>query len=128
MRGFRAVVVASLSLLMAIACMGSGENQCLNPVPELPSCRNASEPGPAGGAPGNAAGGTKNGNSFAGSAQTASGGSAIHIGDDAGPPVPSQGAAGQSGDFAGAGGDSAFEPGVIAGAGGAAGAAGSDAP
>jgi hypothetical protein len=123
--GFRALVVASLSLLMAIACVG-GENQCLNPQPDLPSCRNGNLPGGSmGGSTSSAAGGNNNGNAFAGSPAMTAGGSGLNVGDDAGPPKPNEGAAGESGAFAGAGGDSSGEPvGHSAGAGGAAGAAG----
>lgn len=126
--GFRTVVVASLSLLLAMACVGGGENQCLNPQPDLPSCRNSGGPGSKGGATGTTAGGSNNGNSFAGSSSVGVAGSGTNLGNDAGQPMPPESAAGSSGDFGGQGGDSAIEPGALAGAGGAAGAAGSDGP
>jgi hypothetical protein len=117
--GSRALVVGLPSLLLAIACL-SGENQCLNPQPDLPSCRGTdSNPGSFGGkssfagAPGTNTPTPAGGASSSGSA----GRSSIDDGNS-----PNEGAAGSSsGDAGGAGGDSAFEPIVDGGAGGAAG-------
>jgi len=127
--GFRSVVVVSASLFLAIACLG-GENQCLNPQPDLPSCRGNDSAGHFGGALAIAgAPGSNIGNpSSGGSSPTGGSGSGSVIVDQDGGP-PNEGAAGSDGDLAGAGGDSAMsEPPINGGAGGAGGAAGSDNP
>jgi len=114
--GLRGLVVCLLSPFVAMACLG-GENQCLNPQPECPG---AALPGiPFGGTFG-AAAGSGNGNegpSYGGSSATGAGGRGSHVN----PPTDDAGA---SGDFAGAGGDTAVIPGADGGTGGAAGASG----
>jgi len=113
------VVVSALSLFAAIACLGSPD-QCLNPQPDLPSCR--ATDAPAGGRTG-AAGAA---NPSLGGAPGAGGSGSPIVDNDSGLP---NGAAGSSSEYAGAGGDSAGEPGGdasagAAGEGAAAGAAG----
>jgi len=118
--GSRALIVGLPSLLLAIACL-SGENQCLNPHPDLPSCRGTdNNPGSFGGKSSVAgAPGTNTGNPSSGG--TSASGSAGRASTGGGN-EPNEGAAGSSSDDAGgAGGDSALEPGVDGGAGGAAG-------
>ena len=119
--GFRAVFAASISLLTAIACMG-GENQCLNPHPELPSCRSNEAPGSYGGTLGAAAGASSgNGGPSAGAGlpPMGSGGRSASGDVDAGPPTP--GEAGAS-DLGGAAGDSAIGGAGTGGEGGEGGA------
>ena len=126
--GSRVLVVILPSLFMAIACM-SGENQCLNPQPDLPSCgprnvaaNNGGSSASAAAGSGTTTGATQNPSS------TGSGGSGINLGvePDAGTPTPND-AAGSSGDDLeeGAGGRSAG--GTADNDAGAGGAAGSDA-
>src|SRR6187549_4145042 len=96
---FRATFVTLLSLFVAIACVGGGD-QCLNPQPDLPSCRNgASSPGNSAGSssvPGPAAGGANGAPSAAaGSTSVGMGGSDPNVDIDAGED------AGNKGDAAG---------------------------
>jgi hypothetical protein len=120
--GFRGVAFSSLSLFVAIACVG-GENQCLNPQPDLPSCGSQARPSASGGASnGSAAGpGADDGNPSGGSHSMASGGSGLSL--DPGVPAPEGGSSGS--DYAGAGGDAAGP--IVGGEGGAGGEAGGSA-
>jgi len=112
---FRTWVVALLSLSLAIACVG-GDNQCLNPQPDLPSCNAKGAPG-GGGSPSVAGAGTIDvpsaGGRFAAAGAFGSGGSATNGDGSAG--APPEAAAGSS-DSAGVGGEGPIEP--DAGAGG----------
>jgi len=122
--GFRALTVVSVSLLMAVACIG-GENQCLNPQPDLPACNANGRPSNTGGSLSSGVGGSRNDN---GNGQS-SGSPAIVVGGSNNPGIdpdlPAPGAAGDSG-LGGAGGDTASAPNAEAGAAGAGGAAGAD--
>ena len=109
---FRTPVVALLSLLAVIACSAGGD-QCLNPIPDLPSCGNKHGSDFNGGG----AGPVSNVPGVGGASATGSGGFGTN--DSSGVPGGNN-AAGSSADSAGAGGDSAIEPSVPA-----AGAAGS---
>jgi hypothetical protein len=129
--GFRATFVVSLSLLAVIACVG-GENQCLNPHPDLPSCRGVKGSGAPGGSSGGSSsvptGSGDDGNDDPVPPSPAAAGSSgsvpgLDIGMDASAPAQ---AGGSSGELAGAGGESGSESQAGAGAGGAAGS--EDAP
>ncbi|HEY0463363.1 MAG TPA: hypothetical protein VGC79_04100 [Polyangiaceae bacterium] len=115
--GFRATLVAVLSPLAVIACV-AGENQCLNPQPDLPSCRASSGPGESGGSlgvtPGSAGGDGTSSEPTPGAPGVPEGsGGASSVGDlDAG---AGEAAAGATGELGGAGGDSAIETGAGAG-------------
>ncbi len=123
---FRGAVVALSSLLLAVACIG-GADQCLNPQPDLPSCGGKSAPRATGGTS-SAAGAGHGTPSAAGGAASGIDGSGNNIGNSGGGPASGE-TAGSSGDFDGAGGDRALDPGApeagAAGVAGAAGAAGS---
>jgi len=122
--GFRALTVVSASLLMAMACVG-GENQCLNPQPDLPSCNANGRPVTGFGGAGNNDDGNGNGNgASAGAPAIIVGGGSSNPGDLPEQPVP--GAAAGDGGSGGAGGDTAFVPTDEAGAAGSAGASGAD--
>ncbi len=117
--GFRATAVALLSLLAVVACV-AGENQCLNPQPDLPSCRATTGSGQSGGASGlvTGSGGSNDGQSpNIPPPNSASGGTSAVSDSDAG--SPAEPAAG-SGVIEGAAGERG-NSGAEAGAGGAAG-------
>ncbi|HKO46077.1 MAG TPA: hypothetical protein VJV79_00050 [Polyangiaceae bacterium] len=124
--GFRTTVVALLGLLAAFACSAGGGDQCLNPVPEFPSCRGTSDSdfnaggtrSAFGGAPGGVTSPPVGGASAMGTA-----GSGTSTGNASG--GGSSDSAGSTGENPGAGGDGAIDPDApSAGASGAAGAAG----
>ena len=124
---FRAIFVAS-PLFVAIACSGGG-GQCLNPIPDFPSCGSKDDGTGfnSGGASSSAAGrGVVDGvPSASGAPAMGAGGSGVAAGGDRGgtPNEPAAGTASE--DFGGAGGDSATDPAAPeAGAAGAVDAAG----
>jgi hypothetical protein len=122
---FRAIFVAS-PLFVAIACSGGGD-QCLNPIPDFPSCRSNDDSGfHTGGAPSGAAAAGANGvpTVSGGAAAMGTAGAGVASGDRGG--AGNEQAAGSSSeDFGGAGGDSAIDPAASeAGSAGAAGAVG----
>jgi len=126
--GLRVLVVTLPSLLLAIACVG-GENQCLNPQPDLPSCGVKNNNGSGGAFTSGAGTGDNDGIHGGGSGQTSSptgaGGATRDPNTGVEAPTPNE-SAGSSGALEGGagGGDSGGE---AAGSAGESGAAGSHA-